>query len=55
MMFQVGDWPLNLIICLLHVSKNDFDEVDVAKFLGVERPFENILWFLNVEKSELVD
>jgi hypothetical protein len=54
-MFQAGDWPLDLIICLLDVLINDFDEADEAVFLGVERKFEFILWFQDNEKSELVD
>jgi hypothetical protein len=29
-MFKVGDWPCELIICLLNVLKNDFGEVDEA-------------------------
>jgi hypothetical protein len=27
-MFQIGVWPLELIICLLDVLKSDFGEVD---------------------------
>jgi hypothetical protein len=54
-MFQVGEWPIELIICLLHILKNVFDEVDEAMFQGVERPFELIMCFLGIEKSELVE
>jgi hypothetical protein len=30
--FYVGEWPWEFIFCLLDVLKNDFVEVDVAKF-----------------------
>jgi hypothetical protein len=33
-MFYVGKWPWELIICLLEVLKNDFGEVDEAMFQG---------------------
>jgi hypothetical protein len=29
-MFHVGDWPREIMICLLEVLKNDFGEVDKA-------------------------
>jgi hypothetical protein len=35
--------------------KNEFGEVDEAMFQGVERPWELILYFLDIEKSELDD
>jgi hypothetical protein len=36
-MFYVGEWHLELIICLLITLKNDIDEVDEAMYHGVER------------------
>jgi hypothetical protein len=33
--------------------KNDFREFDEAMFQGVERPFELILWNMDIEKSNL--
>jgi hypothetical protein len=41
-MFSVGESPLELIIFLLDVLKNDFREVDEAMLEGVERPYEII-------------
>jgi hypothetical protein len=41
--FSIGEWPLELIFCLLDVLKNDFDEVDEAMIQGVEDPRELIL------------
>jgi hypothetical protein len=43
-LFQVGEWPLELIIGLLNILKNDFGEVDEAMFQGVERPCELIIF-----------
>jgi hypothetical protein len=40
-------------MCLLDVLKNDFAEVDKAKFLGVDLPCQIILCFLVIEKSDL--
>jgi hypothetical protein len=34
-MFQLGEWPLDLIIGFLDVLKNDFGEVDEAMFQGL--------------------
>jgi hypothetical protein len=50
-MFQVGEWRLQLIICLLDVLKNDFGEVDEEMIQGVERPCEIILCVLEIEIS----
>jgi hypothetical protein len=52
-MFQVREWPLDLIICLLDVLKNNFDEVDEAIFHGVERPCKLVLIFLGIKKAIL--
>jgi hypothetical protein len=52
-MFKVGHWPRKLIICLLDVSKNEFDEVDEAMFQGDERPYELIFCILSIEKRDL--
>jgi hypothetical protein len=51
-MFYVGEWPLELIMCLLDVLKNDFGEVDEAMLEGV-RPNEFIFCILSIEKSDL--
>jgi hypothetical protein len=53
MMFQVGEWPWDLIICSLDVLKNDFGEEDEAMFQGVERLCELIFCILGMEKSDL--
>jgi hypothetical protein len=50
MMFQEGEWPLELIICLLEVLENNFRKVDVAIFQGVQTPFELIFCFLDIEE-----
>jgi hypothetical protein len=42
---------LELKICLLDVLKNDFGEADEAMFQGVEKPCEQILCFLGIEKA----
>jgi hypothetical protein len=52
-MFKVGEWPVELIICLLDVLKNDFVEVDEAMFQGVQRPCEHVM-FPGHGKSDLV-
>jgi hypothetical protein len=41
---------LTLTICLLHVLKDDFDEVDEAMFQCVERPCLPIFWTSGFEK-----
>jgi hypothetical protein len=41
-MFSVDEWPLEHIIFLLDVLKNDFGEVNEVMFEGVERPYEII-------------
>jgi hypothetical protein len=51
-MVLVGDWPRELIICLLVVLRNDFAEVDEAMFQGVQRQCELIFCILGVEKSD---
>jgi hypothetical protein len=40
-MFQVGEWPWELLICLSDALEN-IGEVDEAMFQGVERPCELI-------------
>jgi hypothetical protein len=49
-MFQVGEWHWELIICLLDVLKCDIGEVDEAIFQGVERPREIIFCILGIQK-----
>jgi hypothetical protein len=47
-MFLVGEWPWELIICLLDVLKNDFAKFDEAMFPGVERPCEMFSFILGI-------
>jgi hypothetical protein len=51
--FYVGDWPWELIICLLEVLKNAFIEVDEAIFLSVKWHCENIFCMLDFENSDM--
>jgi hypothetical protein len=53
MMSSVGEWTWELIICLLYVLKNDFDEFYEAIYRGVERPYELIFCFLRIKKIDL--
>jgi hypothetical protein len=48
-----SEWPWGLIICLLGVLKNDFDEVDEAMFQGVQGPFLLIFNISGIEKSDI--
>jgi hypothetical protein len=52
-MFQVAEWPWQLIICLLDVLKCNNGEVDEAMFEGVERQCEEIFNILSIQKSDL--
>jgi hypothetical protein len=52
--FQVGKWPLDLIIYLLVLLKCDVGEVDEAMFQGVERPCEINFYLLRIQKKRLV-
>jgi hypothetical protein len=52
-MFEVGELPWELTICVLDVLKNVFAEDDEAVFQGVELPRELILCFLGIEKNGL--
>jgi hypothetical protein len=36
--FELGEWPCELIICFLSVSTKDIGEVEEAMFRGVEGP-----------------
>jgi hypothetical protein len=49
-MFYVGKWPWDLIICLLEFLKCNFVLVDVAMF-HVERPCEVISYIPGIQKS----
>jgi hypothetical protein len=51
--FQVGEWPSEVIICLLVVLKCVFGEVDEASFLGVERACKVIFFLMGIQKSDL--
>jgi hypothetical protein len=50
-MFQVGEWLREQIICFLDVLKCDFDYVDEAMIEGVARPCELIFGILRIHKS----
>jgi hypothetical protein len=50
-MFDVGEWPLVLIISHLDVLKNDFGEVDETMFQGVESPYELLFCIMSIEKA----
>jgi hypothetical protein len=52
-MFEVGEWPWELIICLQDVLRNDFCEVDEVMFRGVEGLFGLIFYILCFEKSNV--
>jgi hypothetical protein len=52
-MFYVGERPLELIICLLDVLKNDFGEHDEAMFQDVEHNF-NILIIVRSDMDVVV-
>jgi hypothetical protein len=54
-MFQVSEWPWELIICFLGVLKKVFGENEEATFKGVERPYEHIFFILSTEKSVFRD
>jgi hypothetical protein len=49
-MFYVGEWPRELIICLLNILKCDFGDVDEAMLHGVERQFERYFYILAFQK-----
>jgi hypothetical protein len=51
-MFQIGQWPYQLTICLL-LLKINFADFDEAMFHDVERAFERIFYILGIEKSYL--
>jgi hypothetical protein len=53
--FYVGEWCLELIICLLDGLKNDFFEVDEVMIQDFKRPWELIFCYLGIENSELVE
>jgi hypothetical protein len=52
-MFQVGEWPWEQIICLLVVLKNVFVEVDESMFQGFESVCEIVFCILGIEKCDL--
>jgi hypothetical protein len=52
-MFLVGVWLLEHIICPLDVLKNVLREYDKAMFQGVVRPCDLILCFLDIDKKWL--
>jgi hypothetical protein len=53
--FQAGEWSLDLILCLLDVLKCDFGDVDEAMIQGVERPCELIFCIQYIQKRVLVE
>jgi hypothetical protein len=48
-MFEIGEWPWELMIYLLYVLKNNIDVVDEQMFQGVDRPCEIIFCILGIE------
>jgi hypothetical protein len=52
-MFHVGEWTWELIICLLEVLKNEFCELAEAMIQVVERPWELIFCITDIQKIEL--
>jgi hypothetical protein len=52
-MFQVGEWPLELIIGLQEFLKFDFGEVNEGMFQGVARPCKLIICILVIDKNDL--
>jgi hypothetical protein len=50
-MIEVGEWPGELIICLLNVLKSNFVDVDEAMFHDVVNPLERILNILCIQKD----
>jgi hypothetical protein len=54
-MIWIGEWPLELKICLLDFLRNDFGEVGKATVQCVENPWEHILCFLCIEKNNLFE
>jgi hypothetical protein len=51
--FSVGEWPWDIIICLLGDLKNDFVEFDETMLQGVEGSCELIFCIMGIEKSDL--
>jgi hypothetical protein len=51
----VGEWSLELIICVLDVLKNELREIYETMIQRVERPWELILCFLDIEKCDLYE
>jgi hypothetical protein len=51
--FQIGEWAWDLIICLLNDLKVDLGDVDEAMFHDVDRPFEYIFYIPGIQKSDL--
>jgi hypothetical protein len=52
-MFQVGEWPCELKICLVKVLKCDFGDVDDAIFHCVEIKFQRFFYILVIKKNVL--
>jgi hypothetical protein len=52
-MFQVGKWPWELIICFLDVLIFEYVEVDEAMFEGDERQCNLIFGIQEIQKSEM--
>jgi hypothetical protein len=40
-------------VCVLHVLKNDFGEVDEVMFQNVDRQLESFFYILGIQKSHL--
>jgi hypothetical protein len=52
-MFYVGEWPREIINCLLKVLKSFFGDVDELMFQDVLKPLERIFQILGIENSDL--
>jgi hypothetical protein len=52
-MFELGEYPLEFIICLLDILKHDLGEVDEAMFQGVQRLCEIIFCIPVIERNDL--
>jgi hypothetical protein len=52
-MYYVGEWPREIIICLLKVLKSNFGDVDELILKDVLKPSERFFQILGNEKSDL--
>jgi hypothetical protein len=50
-MFSVGEWPWDLLVCVLDVLENNFNELNEALFQLVERSCEIYFCYLGIQKG----